>query len=61
MLSPERKDIYHGYEELVKKIIDEKRYQVYAESEINELNKQLVQTFESIKNRLLKDKAWESH
>jgi 4-diphosphocytidyl-2C-methyl-D-erythritol kinase len=48
MAYPERQPIYSAYKEIIDKIIDEKEYQQYAESEINELNQSLLRAFQEI-------------
>jgi hypothetical protein len=53
MSYPERKPIYEAYEAIVKKIIEERKYKIYAESSINELDASLLDGFKAIRNKLL--------
>ena len=48
MAYPERKPIYDTYKQLVDEIVRSKLYREYAETEIEELNKSLLQTFKQI-------------
>jgi len=58
MSYPERKPIYEAYEAIIKKIVEEKKYKIYAESSIDELDKSILSAFKSIRNRLIDNKTW---
>lgn len=58
MSYPERKPIYEAYEAIVKQIVEEKKYKIYAESSIDELDKSILSAFKSIRNKLIADKTW---
>ena len=60
MSYPERKPIYEAYEAIVKKIVEEKKYKIYAESSIDELDNSLLAAFKSIRYKLLIGKIWPS-
>jgi len=45
---PERKPIYDTYKEIVRQIINTKLYKEYAEAEIDDLDKSLIESFKSI-------------
>jgi len=58
MAYPERKPIYEAYKGIVDKIIEEKRYKSYAESEIEALDQSLLSAFREIRVARLMNKEW---
>lgn len=57
---PERKPIYDAYKLIIQRIIDEKAYQEYADSEINCLDQALLSAFKEIRRSLMLERKWRS-
>ena len=58
MAYPERKPIYTSYEKIISKIIEHKSHKEYAESEIEELDKELLHVFREIRIKCMINKKW---
>lgn len=58
MAYPERKPIYDAYKVIIDKIIAEKHYQVYAESEIDALDQALLSAFKDIRRSHMQNIEW---
>jgi hypothetical protein len=57
---PERKPIYDAYKEIIEKIVDSKLHKEYAEAEIEALDKELLDSFKSIRTQVLIGKNWKA-
>lgn len=58
MAYPERKPIYDAYKAILKEIIESKSYRIYADGEIDDLDRSLLNAFKEIRNAMLLNRDW---
>lgn len=53
MAYPERKPIYEAYEKIIESIVEKQKFKEYAHSEIEALDKALLESFRMIREKKL--------